>query len=128
MVLHTALKYFNSGSGKLGQGASLKPHILTTNVEHDAILLPLRHYETEKLAGINIILLPNFTHFSELTQHVIIIIIDVDFVPVSMSSGQVLIEEIEKLIKPNTCLVTVMLANNETGVIMPVAEISRFVV
>lgn len=100
MVLHTALKYFNSGSGKLVQGASLKPHILTTNVEHDAILLPLRHYETEKLA-------------------------DVDFVPVSMSSGQVLIEEIEKLIKPNTCLVTVMLANNETGVIMPVAEISR---
>lgn len=100
MVLHTALKYFNSGSGKLGQGASLKPHILTTNVEHDAILLPLRHYETEKLA-------------------------DVDFVPVSMSSGQVLVEEIEKLIKPNTCLVTVMLANNETGVIMPVAEISR---
>jgi cysteine sulfinate desulfinase/cysteine desulfurase-like protein len=50
----------------------------------------------------------------------------VDYVSVSSSSGQVLAEEIEKNIRPNTCLVTVMLANNETGVIMPVAEISRF--
>lgn len=54
-----------------------------------------------------------------------VIIIDVDFVPVSISSGQVLYEEIEKFIKPNTCLISVMLANNETGVIMPVAEVFR---
>jgi selenocysteine lyase len=52
----------------------------------------------------------------------------VDYVPVSNSCGQVLAEEIEKQIRPHTCLVTVMLANNETGVIMPVAEISRFYV
>lgn len=49
-----------------------------------------------------------------------------DYVPVSSSCGQVLTEEIEKKIRPHTCLVTVMLANNETGVIMPIAEISRF--
>ncbi len=44
----------------------------------------------------------------------------------SSSSGKVIPEDIERNIKPNTCLVSVMLANNETGVIMPVAEISRF--
>ena len=44
----------------------------------------------------------------------------------STSSGQVLVDEIEKNITDNTCLVTVMLANNETGVIMPVADIFRF--
>jgi selenocysteine lyase len=55
-----------------------------------------------------------------------VIITDVDYVPVSSTYGQVLAEEIEKQIRPHTCLVTVMLANNETGVIMPVAEISRF--
>lgn len=49
------------------------------------------------------------------------------FVPVSASNGQVLPDDIEKAIQPNTCLVTVMLANNETGVIMPVAEIARSV-
>lgn len=41
------------------------------------------------------------------------------------SDGRILPEDIESAIKPNTCLVTVMLANNETGVIMPVAEISK---
>lgn len=51
--------------------------------------------------------------------------VEVTYVPVSDSNGQVLPENIEKAIKPNTCLVTVMLANNETGVIMPVSQISR---
>ncbi|XP_046437931.1 selenocysteine lyase-like isoform X1 [Daphnia pulex] len=100
MVLQTALKYFKSWAGKSMQMSSCKPHIVTTNVEHDAILLPLKHFEEEQQA-------------------------DVDYVPVSSTYGQVLAEEIEKQIRPHTCLVTVMLANNETGVIMPVAEISR---
>ena len=53
------------------------------------------------------------------------VFLDVDYVPVSSSCGKILSKDIERNIRPNTCLVTVMLANNETGVIMPVSEISR---
>jgi selenocysteine lyase len=45
------LKYFKSWAGKSMQMSSCKPHIVTTNVEHDAILLPLKHFEEEQQAG-----------------------------------------------------------------------------
>ena len=51
MVLQTALKYFKSWAGKSHKESSYKPHIVTTNVEHDAILLPLKHFEEQQLAG-----------------------------------------------------------------------------
>jgi selenocysteine lyase len=51
MVLQTALKYFKSWSGKADREMSSKPHIVTTNVEHDAIILPLKHFEEQQLAG-----------------------------------------------------------------------------
>ena len=50
MVLQTALHYFDSWSKKLGRHPS-KPHFVTTTVEHDAILLPLKHYESQQQAG-----------------------------------------------------------------------------
>ena len=53
MVIHTALKHFElwlKNSGK----ENCKPHIITTTVEHDAILLPLKYYETQKEIGIYI--------------------------------------------------------------------------
>lgn len=40
------------------------------------------------------------------------------FVPVSPRSGQAEVDEVLTAIRPNTCLVSLMLANNETGVIM----------
>ncbi|KAB0406179.1 hypothetical protein E2I00_000762 [Balaenoptera physalus] len=49
----------------------------------------------------------------------------VTFVPVSKVNGQAEAEDILAAVRPATCLVTIMLANNETGVIMPVPEISR---
>ena len=52
MVLQTALHYFDWWSKKLGRHPS-KPHFVTTTVEHDAILLPLRHYESQQQAGSN---------------------------------------------------------------------------
>lgn len=35
----------------------------------------------------------------------------------------VIVDSVEKAIEPNTCLVTIMAANNETGVIQPIKEI-----
>lgn len=43
---------------------------------------------------------------------------DVTFVPVSTVTGRVEVEEVVSAVRANTCLVSIMLANNETGVIM----------
>ena len=78
------------------------PHIITTNIEHVATDLPLRKWEKDGL-------------------------IEVTFVEVEKSDGRVCPKQIMSSIKNNTCLVTVMYANNETGVIQPIAEISRMI-
>ncbi|XP_050019014.1 selenocysteine lyase [Alexandromys fortis] len=77
-----------------------RPHFITCTVEHDSIRLPLEHLLEEQMA-------------------------EVTFVPVSKVSGQAEVEDVLAAVRPTTCLVTIMLANNETGVIMPVPEISR---
>ncbi|XP_053511213.1 selenocysteine lyase isoform X4 [Artibeus jamaicensis] len=69
------------------------PHIVTCTVEHDSIRLPLERLVEEQVA-------------------------EVTFVPVSPVSGQAEADDILAAVRPATCLVTVMLANNETGVIM----------
>jgi len=48
---------------------------------------------------------------------------DVTFLPVD-ASGALDLQMLEKAIRPDTALVSVMWANNETGVIFPVAEIA----
>lgn len=96
MVIHTALKYFRESQG---QGQAV-PHIVTSNVEHDSIRLPLE----QLVKG----------HLAETT-----------FVSVSPRSGRAEVDDILAAVRPTTCLVTIMLANNETGVIMPVAELSQ---
>lgn len=43
---------------------------------------------------------------------------DVTFVSVSQESACVEVQDVMAAVRPNTCLVSVMLANNETGVLM----------
>ncbi|XP_075717448.1 selenocysteine lyase isoform X2 [Rhinoderma darwinii] len=105
MVLFSAVDYFNM-STKEEQGGSLDkamPHIITSNVEHDSIALPLK-----QLQG---------AHRAEVT-----------FVPVSTTTGRVEVDDVVAALRPNTCLVSIMLANNETGVIMPIGELSQHLV
>ena len=73
-----------------------KNHIISTAFEHHAVLHTLEQLKTE---GFEITLL------------------DVH------ENGVVLPEEVEAAIRPETCLVTVMYANNEIGTIQPVREI-----
>jgi cysteine desulfurase len=77
--------------------ASSGNHIITLKTEHRAVLDACKHIE--KLGG-------------EITY--------LDVKP----DGLVDLEELEKAIRPNTILVAVMYANNETGVIQPIKEIS----
>ncbi len=75
-----------------------KPHLITTATEHHAVL-----HAAESLATRNI---------------------DVTFLP---CTPQGLIEPaaLEAALRPNTKLVSVIFANNETGVIQPIAELAR---
>jgi cysteine desulfurase len=49
--------------------------------------------------------------------------VEVTYLPVD-GEGRVIVSQIETAVKPNTKLVSVMLANNEIGTIMPVAQIA----
>ncbi|KAM7160360.1 selenocysteine lyase isoform 6-T12 [Macrochelys suwanniensis] len=101
LVIHTALRHFRESQvlGQDGPGedhkraAGTTPHFITSNVEHDSVRLPLEHLVKE--------------HMAEAT-----------FVPVSKITGQVEVDDVIAAICPTTCLVSIMLANNETGVIM----------
>lgn len=77
--------------------ASKGNHIVTVATEHKAVLDTCRHLE--KLGA------------------------EVTYLPVS-EEGLVNMEELEAAIKSSTVLVAVMYANNETGVIQPIADIS----
>jgi cysteine desulfurase len=77
--------------------ASSGNHIITLKTEHRAVLDACKHIE--KLGG------------------------DVTYLDVK-PDGLVDLDELEKAIRPNTILVAVMYANNETGVIQPIKEIS----
>lgn len=111
LVIHTSIEYFRgaaSQSAMVSQNASVLseaadppiPHIVTSNLEHDSIKLPLEHFQKKG-------------------------IIDVSFVQASTQTGRVEAESIISAIRPTTCLVTIMHANNETGVLQPVQEIFR---
>nr|XP_042714701.1 selenocysteine lyase isoform X5 [Chrysemys picta bellii] len=97
LVIHTALRHFRESQvlGQDGPGEDHKrAHFITSNVEHDSVRLPLEHLVKE--------------HMAEAT-----------FVPVSKITGQVEVDDIIAAIRPTTCLVSIMLANNETGFYAP---------
>lgn len=73
-----------------------KKHIITTAFEHHAVLHTLKKLEKEGF--------------------------EVTYLPVH-ADGLITAEEVEKAIKEDTALVTVMFANNEVGTILPVSEI-----
>ncbi|MBO4356284.1 MAG: cysteine desulfurase NifS [Clostridia bacterium] len=75
-----------------------KTHIISDAIEHHAVLHTLRKLEREGF--------------------------DVTYLPVH-SDGIVRVEEVENAIRDDTCLVTVMFANNEIGTLQPVREIGR---
>jgi len=73
-------------------------HIITSSVEHHAVLEPC--HQLEKFG------------------------FDVTYLPVD-KYGMVSVEDVERAINERTILVSIMLANNEVGTIQPIAEIGR---
>ena len=74
-------------------------HIITTKIEHHAILHTCEYLEKERGAKITYL--------------------DVD------ENGIVRLDELEKAITPETILISVMFANNEIGTIQPIKEIGE---
>lgn len=77
-----------------------RKHIISTTIEHKAILEPL--------------------------QRMALMGFDVQLAPVTRG-GYVEPEAIQKMLRPDTLLVSVMHANNETGILQPVDEIAEII-
>ncbi len=73
-------------------------HVITSTVEHHAVL-----HAVERLGKRGVA---------------------VDFLPVD-SQGVVCPDDIRRALRPNTRLISVMIANNETGVLQPIREIGQ---
>ncbi len=73
-------------------------HVVTSTIEHHAVLNSCKHLQEKG--------------------------IEVTFVPVD---GRCLVDpdDVRRALRPNTKLVTIMMANNETGVLQPLEEIGR---
>ncbi len=74
-----------------------RPHIITSQIEHESVLSPCQALEQEGVA-------------------------EVTYVKPD-KEGIVHVEDIEKAIKDNTVLVSIMYANSEIGTIQPIVEI-----
>ncbi|XP_064239466.1 selenocysteine lyase isoform X3 [Aotus nancymaae] len=140
LVIHSVVKHFHVNQTSKGDtGVHLspvegaKPHLITSSVEHDSIRLPLEHLAEEQAADqplfFLLLSLLNVKMMKMKTFMVIYfhLINTVTFVPVSKASGQVEVDDILAAVRPTTRLVSIMLANNETGVIMPIPEISQHI-
>ncbi|XP_067659403.1 selenocysteine lyase-like isoform X2 [Haliotis asinina] len=102
-ILDTAVKFFHDDlkqDRKLNTESHRKqlPHFITSNLEHDSVKLVLEQMVSTGIA-------------------------ECTFVAASKLSGRVEVEDVLSAVRPNTIMVTVMLANNETGVIQPVSKI-----
>ena len=75
-----------------------KTHIITTRIEHKAVLEPIDYLAKDGF--------------------------EVDLVAPD-KDGRVEVEKITRLLRPTTMLVSVMHANNETGVIQPIGELAE---
>jgi cysteine desulfurase len=82
--------------GSAGDGG--KGHVITSAIEHPSVLNPCRHLEARGF--------------------------EVSFMGVNRD-GRLDVEEVRKEIRKDTILISVMHANNETGVLQPIEEIGR---
>ncbi len=86
------------GTARL-RGAQGYRHLVVSPVEHHAVLHALKHLEAHE--GFTLTLVPVNHH------------------------GRVSPEAVAEALRPDTALVSIMAANNETGTLQPVAEIGR---
>ncbi|MEY4440469.1 MAG: hypothetical protein RLY49_95 [Candidatus Parcubacteria bacterium] len=77
-----------------------KPHVLVSSIEHPAV--------------------------SECVEYIKSLNVDVEYIPV-FENGSIDVQAFEKMLKPETVLISVIGASNETGVIQPIHKVSSIV-
>lgn len=86
------------GVARFFKRSGKKNHIITCQTEHKCVLDSCRHLQDEGY--------------------------DITYLPVQ-SDGRISMEELEKAIKPETMLVSIMAVNNEIGVVQPMQDIGK---
>lgn len=86
------------GTIKAMGGNIAKPHIITTSVEHHSVLEPVKQLEREN--------------------------IHIAYLPVN-KEGLIDLNELKKILRPETVLISVIYANNEIGSVQPIKKISK---
>ena len=81
------------------EGGGARRHLITTQTEHKCVLDSCRSLEQEGY--------------------------DVTYLPVSAGTGMVDVGELERAMRDDTLLVSVMAVNNEIGTRQPIEEIGR---
>ncbi len=93
--------YFSTPSTSSGSGAQGKPHVITTCIEHQAVLQPLRAFREKG-------------------------IIDLTELPVN-EFGLVNTQALVESLRSETILVTIHAIHNEIGVIQPITKIAKII-
>ena len=88
-------------TNRIKKGIKNKPHIITSQIEHHAVLRTCEHLEKAGLAEVTY-LKPN-------------------------TDGIITTTQVEKAIKDNTVLISIMYVNNEVGTVQPIREIGKMV-
>lgn len=91
----------DSSELKLGVIQLRPPHIITTEFEHPAILETCKYLEKNNLAEVSYVKPQN--------------------------DGLIRVEDIQKEIKDNTILISIMYVNNEIGTVQPIKEIGEII-
>jgi cysteine desulfurase len=86
------------GTINVGSGSEPGAHVITSSIEHHAVLHAVARLKQRGCTA--------------------------TYVPADLG-GQVNPEGVRRAVQPNTRLISVMMANNETGVVQPVEEIGR---
>ncbi len=89
---------FGIVAASLASPSTTQPHIITTSIEHEAVLNACQALEKQGVA----------VTYLAVNRH-----------------GLINLGELQKAIRPETVLITVMHANNELGTVQPLAEIGK---
>jgi len=99
-VIFSAIEYFKGWRELYNEHK--KPHIITSVIEHDSILNVLKHYKAQG-------------------------VINVTYIDICPVLGHVNPQHVINAVTMTTVLVTIMMANNETGAIQPIQDICTLV-
>jgi len=100
-VAEGILKQVQSLSSTRSGDDNFKPHIITSEIEHHAVLNTVKELEKERK-------------------------IEATYIAPG-KNGVIKAEDVERAIKPNTILVSIMYVNNEIGTVQPIREIGKLI-